>query len=588
MASGTSTINSIYRQTIFRSLVQCFTLIEIFMTLSEATEIIRPRGVSVAKAGLYSPSSDFTCFDGSTVVSFLRVNDDYCDCKDGSDEPGTAACPNGSFHCTNAGHKSVNIPSSRVNDGVCDCCDASDEYDSSANCVNNCGELGAAAWAEAMKLAEVSRKGNELRLTLSQQGKQMRQEKQERMQQLEKEQEEVERVKREKEYLKTVAEEAERGALERYRHVEEEERQRQRQDDDQEEEKDMFDRFQVLDSNHDGKIDMGELQARQTFDQNRDGAVSDDEAKYFLSSTGEMDWEEFQESGYSRMKPYFILESGLFKPPEDSQKEEVTEQPLAAEGEAPHHNEEGAVGPELAIGEEANYEGDKTEEAEEEPFDDGSDDAEKDDDDDDLELPADEEEEEEGDKGQQEAGANEEDTPKYDEETQRLIDEANNARAEAEEADRAVRDLTRETRQIQDSLERDYGEDEEFAVLDGQCFEYTDREYTYRLCPFDQATQRPKNGGSETRLGTWSGWVGDSGSSKAGKYSRMLYDKGQGCWNGPQRSTLVHLVCGMEHAVTAVSEPNRCEYVFEFVTPCICREVDDKNMAEHIASHDEL
>ncbi|KAG8236388.1 hypothetical protein J437_LFUL014909 [Ladona fulva] len=166
------------------------------------------------------------------------------------------------------------------------------------------------------------------------------------------------------------------------------------------------------------------------------------------------------------------------------------------------------------------------------------------------------------------------------------IAEANRARSEAEEADRNVRDLLRETRQIQDSLDRDYGLEEEFAVLDGQCFEYTDREYTYRLCPFDQATQRPKNGGSETRLGTWSGWAGDE-SCKAGKYSRMLYDKGQGCWNGPQRSTVVHLTCGIEHTLTSVSEPNRCEYVFEFVTPCVCREVDEK-VHESLLGHDEL
>ena len=31
----------------------------------------------------------FTCKDGSLVLPIQRVNDDYCDCPDGSDEPGT-------------------------------------------------------------------------------------------------------------------------------------------------------------------------------------------------------------------------------------------------------------------------------------------------------------------------------------------------------------------------------------------------------------------------------------------------------------------------------------------------------------------
>ncbi|XP_053714840.1 glucosidase 2 subunit beta-like isoform X1 [Synchiropus splendidus] len=100
------------------------------------------RGISSSYKRFYRERRSFLCIDGSKVIPFEHVNDDYCDCEDGSDEPGTSACSRGRFYCTNLGFRPHYIPSSRVNDGICDCCDTSDEYNSHAQCHNSCWNLG--------------------------------------------------------------------------------------------------------------------------------------------------------------------------------------------------------------------------------------------------------------------------------------------------------------------------------------------------------------------------------------------------------------------------------------------------------------
>ncbi|RYR04383.1 hypothetical protein Ahy_B06g084102 [Arachis hypogaea] len=78
------------------------------------------------------------CKDGSKSFSKDRLNDNFCDRPDGTDEPGTSAFSAGKFYCRNLGSKPQFIFSSYVNDLFCDCCDGSDEYDGYIRCLNTC------------------------------------------------------------------------------------------------------------------------------------------------------------------------------------------------------------------------------------------------------------------------------------------------------------------------------------------------------------------------------------------------------------------------------------------------------------------
>jgi protein kinase C substrate 80K-H len=160
----------------------------------------------------------------------------------------------------------------------------------------------------------------------------------------------------------------------------------------------------------------------------------------------------------------------------------------------------------------------------------------------------------------------EEGMPPYPDDTEELIKAADTAREVFQKVERELGDINREVGDIEKFLDMDLGLAMEFAPLYQECYEYTDREYTYRLCAFDKVVQKPKNGGRETSLGTWVSWNGPEGS----RYSSMLLENGEGCWNGPKRSTKVTVGCGLEEAVLAASEPNRCEYAMEFVTPAVC------------------
>uniref|UniRef100_A0A8C7TR43 Glucosidase 2 subunit beta n=1 Tax=Oncorhynchus mykiss TaxID=8022 RepID=A0A8C7TR43_ONCMY len=405
------------------------------MGTGAAVEIQRPRGVPLSKRQFYEENKPFTCLDGSSTIPFDRVNDDYCDCRDGSDEPGTAACPNGSFHCTNAGFRPTFIPSSRINDGICDCCDTTDEYNSGATCQNTCREMGRKERESLQIMAEITKEGFLLKQQLIHEAKRGQEDKQGKLTELQGSKKGLEEKVEALRTVKETAEDPEKEAKERHLKAWEEQKELIRMEKDKTR---MAEAFLELDDDADGYVSVAELQSHLELDPDSDGSLSETETQ---------------------------VRCLIFLP----------NQSLICDPEC------------ISI-----------------------------------------------------------------------------------------------CRNLEKEIGFDFGPSAEFAYLYSQCYELSTSEYIYRLCPFNRVSQKPKFGGSETNLGLWGQWAGPEDNL----YSVMKYDHGQGCWQGPNRSTTVKLTCGKETVVTSTSEPSRCEYLMEFTTPAVCQE--PASLDEVLHGHTEL
>lgn len=114
----------------------------------------------------------FQCFDKSKSIPIERLNDGYCDCPDGSDEPGTNACGTGMFYCRNRGSMPKEIPKWLVGDGVCDCCDGSDEAGNpNAQCEDQCGSLAKKSELLKKSLKNTTTIGERIRMKYSDRGR---------------------------------------------------------------------------------------------------------------------------------------------------------------------------------------------------------------------------------------------------------------------------------------------------------------------------------------------------------------------------------------------------------------------------------
>ncbi|KAL9951976.1 hypothetical protein ACROYT_G044739 [Oculina patagonica] len=541
----------------FRSIsrVEYLSLVFLFLRLfsSYIASASSIRGVAVTMLPFYDPLKDFTCLDGSLTVPFSSVNDDFCDCADGTDEPGTSACSDGKYHCANAGFRPLNIPSSRVNDGICDCCDGSDEYDGAVTCPNTCKELYKELYQKQREEAELAKQGSAIKQDYSRQGQEKKEERKQKLEELKKQLEEkkavVENLKAKKEEVEAI----EKEAKDKHEKEWEETKTKLLAERDRASAETAF---KALDTNEDGRITVQEIVDTELLDKK----YNEDEAKELLGGYEESEFEDFFSGLWSNFKDKY-----LHKEPEPP----PTDESATTEGEEKATEAASTEAPQVPPPIDDNFD---DEDLPPVPGDD-DDDEDEEDDEDEGEDHSDDIKQEAEKRASEATEDNKDDElkmPDYDEETKAKISVADDARKQFDDAESTSRETEREISDLERSLNLNLGQEEEFSPLQGQCFEYTDREYLYKLCPFDKASQQPKDGGSETSLGTWGEWTGHPN-----KYSRMKYSGGQSCWNGPSRSAEINLRCGSTNEVIQVSEPSRCEYLMEFRTPAACQNVGD-------------
>jgi protein kinase C substrate 80K-H len=148
----------------------------------------------------------------------------------------------------------------------------------------------------------------------------------------------------------------------------------------------------------------------------------------------------------------------------------------------------------------------------------------------------------------------------------------------------------------QEDLTKDWGVDDVFRALKGQCVSTEAGEYTYEVCFMEKTTQKPKKGGGNTNMGNFVSlervFVDEDVSAEgkglgSGERIAMKHDNGQHCWNGPNRSTTVILACSEQNELWKIMEEAKCVYRMEVGTPAVCEMLGERK-GEVGAGRDEL
>ncbi|CAE6424202.1 unnamed protein product [Rhizoctonia solani] len=536
-----------------------------------------PTGVSPQSASMYAPivstnPATWKCLDGSKTILYSAINDDFCDCPDGSDEPGTSACPNGAFYCANEGHIGATIKSSRVNDGICEpeCCDGSDEP--SGVCPNQCKEIGEKYRAERDAERKLRKTGAKIRSSYITYVKKEAVRLKGVIASLQKE---VEEKRIEEARLKSALEHTESVDAASLEHQKQSPLYqslvshnaaltslRSKQEDLQAKLDTLEEILSSLKRSYNPNYqDMGVLEAVRGWDAYH-GVEPESESTTKPAGTDPLATEaeilEAQANSYATEEGGSEPEST--KEPEPVKEDEWTKSKLDELARADHlalllEHSRHISGPQQDNGRESifdtiqNYVPDALIPT----F---------------LNLKT------------LLTGSSQESTG----ETSEATVKARNAHNSAADA---LRKSERELKDSEDALAKletggHFGKDGEWKKLDGVCLEKDTGEYTYSVCLFGSATQKSNKDHGSHSLGRFSGW-NDKEGVVAGSYeyyTRQHYTGGARCWNGPERSVILDLTCGTENMIQTIAEPEKCVYLLTGTSPALCWPLDDKSEHE--------
>ncbi|KAK4542628.1 hypothetical protein LTR36_006677 [Oleoguttula mirabilis] len=519
-------------------------------------------------AKFYKDATAFTCISNpATALPIARLNDDYCDCPDGSDEPGTSACAhlsplsphnpaNGAgaagsnttlalpgFYCKNKGHVPAYVPFTSVNDGKCDydvCCDGSEEWEGvgGVKCEDRCQTIGK-EWrkqdeARQKSLGTAGKKRKELVAEAGRLRKQVEDRIQSlgteiegseiKVKQLEQEVADVERKEKGRVVKGSVSKKAGklgvvvglakqrteelRETLERVRGERDSSTSRL-----QEVERILSTFKEEYNPNFNDEGVKRAVRAWEDYAARDKGpdvdAAHDRDLDAMTKSDKEngLDWEEYEgDDDDSEADVLYAFESYL--PPSIrgwlDQKLRNLRSTLIDSGILADTSAPSSSG-----------------------------------------------------------------------DSKSVTDAKDRLTAAEKEVEKHRKTLT----EHQDDLAKDFGPDDVFRALKDQCVSTDAGEYTYEVCFLSKTTQKPKKGGGHTNMGNFVGLerivVDDelppNGKGLgSGERIAMKHENGQHCWNGPNRSTLVVLACSEVNEVWRIVEEEKCVYRMEVGTPAVC------------------